>query len=325
MALTIEISFVANTAGNHDVCYREVGTSTFTCVTVNAALGANTIVINPPTNYCGDVTFEGYVIAECSNPADNNLNDFPDVVEGISQFTILVTAQPADCDPYRVTCDATKIGGILVTVGGMDYVDGEVVVANGVDNVGTVNVVPASNGVVGSITLTGTNTYPSPPTLTITTAGGSLAELQALMDDCVVFLAGCDGQVEDDVDSPIALRTELPLSSNITICSNGVPDVEPATGDYTVIPDPIVPENCRCTDCVQMTVTNVNVDTAFTLSYTSCNNPAGEGGETATVFYQHNFPVGAFGPLVLPICAIQESISWEPVIEGFSVGVTPCP
>ena len=130
---------------------------------------------------------------------------------------------------------------------------------------------------------------------------------------------------EDDVDSVSPLRTELPLASNITVCSNGVPDVEPATGDYTVVPDPIVTENCRCADCVQMTVTNVNVDTAFTLSYTSCNNPAGEGGETATIFYQHNFPVGAFGPLVLPICAIQESISWEPVIEGFSVGVTPCP
>ena len=316
--MQIQITWTANWAGNHQVCYREVGTPTFTCQTVAAVLGVNSLVIDVPTNFCDDISYEGYVLAECSDPVDDNLDGFPDAS---SQFTILITTQTDPCEPYEISCDTVAISGINIDVAGTGYLPGEQILANGSDLVATVGTVGGS-GEITSVVLSPGFFYAAVPALTISTAGGVGASLTAILGNCLLSLSGCDGTMDDGL--PVALvRVNVEVGDSIYVCSDGIPNPSPppATCTFTVTNSTVpLGGTCNCLDCVEITVSNPTGGN-LQLQYTTCNDPAGPEGETAIVMYQETIVAGASN-VIIPNCAILSSIYAE---AGLIVVTYPCP
>lgn len=315
MALDIEISFVAGIAIDHDVCYRLQGTTTFTCVTVSANLGSNTVTIQVPSNFCDTAIYEGYVIASCSNTTDTDGDGFPDAVEGVSQFAITIAEQASDCDPYIIACTGVPVVDINIIDGGTGYATNEELVANGTDTIGFIT---APGGIITGFTPALPFNYSTPPTLTVNTVSGVDADLEAILGQCIFEATGCDGQTDVFGNTAAGpLDTYLPVNTDIEICSDVEPTIDPitSTGSFTVTPS--VGENCRCTTCVKMTVTN-GTGGNVTLSFTTCGLD-----DAAVIFQQLIIPTGTLN-LVVGACVIPESISWDTDDVSFTVVEGPC-
>jgi hypothetical protein len=307
--MDIQISWTAGWAGPHDVCYRlQPGPATFTCQTVNCTVGVNTLLITVPTNFCEGALYQGYVLAQCSDPVDSNGDGFPDAA---SQFTILIPEQADPCLPYQINCDETSVAQISIDVPGSGYLIGETITANGTDVIWQISNVDGLGAILTVVPLPGNNgfTYSVPPTLTINTVGGINADLTAILDTCSLLYGACDGTNNDGNPSPpgSVFRPPLAVGELVVICATSVPDPF-VTGVGTVTPLFPGKESCNCQPCAQLIVSNPTGDD-ISLYYTTCN---GANSETATptpiVLWREVIEAGAAN-VVIANCVILASVS----------------
>lgn len=126
---TITVNYTANYAGDHRICYRQVGTADYCCLTDTvAAVGPVTFVIDfaTPADYCfgtpdevvtpvetdcGPFAYEGYIQPTCETI---------DSVNNRTAWTASFTTTP-DCNAYTVTCASSGIAGIQMITGGNTY------------------------------------------------------------------------------------------------------------------------------------------------------------------------------------------------------------
>lgn len=311
--MEIQISWTANWAGNHDVCYRKVGEVAFTCVTVNSILGTNSTIIDVPTNYCEDVTYEGYILAECSSDIDVDEDGFPELA---TQFSILINTNTDPCEPYQITCDNGAIG-LIVEVPGQDYAVNDQIFANGVDLVGEVATIDGVGGIL-TTNLFGIYKYVAQPAISVTSALGNGASLAGPLSDCDAILTGCAGTNDDGagLDPEGDLNINIKVGDSIVVCSEGVPDPKTTLGDTTVIPAPAL-DTCNCLDCVRLKIDNPTGQD-LEVSYTTCNDPNGNG---IIVLWKENIEAGASNYIVSD-CVIQESVYAE---TGLVLTFEACP
>jgi len=119
------VDFQANTTGDHNICYREVGSGDpYTCETVNVtATGPNSLTIQLSLNlYCQDIELEGYIIAACQDQTDADLDGVPDLA---ITFIVPILTQVADpCPLWSITCNSVGISAIGVGGGSAGYTTG---------------------------------------------------------------------------------------------------------------------------------------------------------------------------------------------------------
>lgn len=112
---TVAVSFVANYAGVHRVCYRLNGAGAYTCITGSCVGGGATCTINIPITVdnetCVAVPIDGYVQAICQDILSTT---------GRVLFNVTFTPTPS-CAKYTVTCVSAGVVGITVTAGGSGY------------------------------------------------------------------------------------------------------------------------------------------------------------------------------------------------------------
>lgn len=124
---TLTINYIANYAGNHRVCYRQVGTTNYCCLThVVTTIGPQTFTIDfsVPADYCfgtanevavpvetecGPYEYEGYVQPGCE-PEGSLLSITP---WGPISFT-----QDPSCLSYDVECTTSFVQSITLTNSG---------------------------------------------------------------------------------------------------------------------------------------------------------------------------------------------------------------
>lgn len=127
---TITINYTANYLGNHRICYRQVGTTNYCCLTdVVSALGPQTFIIDfaTPADYCdgtanevvvpietdcGPFDYEGYIQPTCEDLVSTN-NRTP--------WTASFTTTP-DCLAYIISCDSAGVGSVIIVDAGAGYV-----------------------------------------------------------------------------------------------------------------------------------------------------------------------------------------------------------
>jgi hypothetical protein len=123
---TITINYTANYAGDHRICYRQVGTTDYCCLTDTvAAAGPQTFIIDfaTPADYCdglpeevvvpvetdcGPYDYEGYIQPVCEDISSLNNR---------TAWTANFTLNP-NCLAYIITCNSAGIDQIIVTDGG---------------------------------------------------------------------------------------------------------------------------------------------------------------------------------------------------------------
>jgi hypothetical protein len=171
---TLTINYIANYAGNHRICYRQVGTTNYCClIDTVGSTGSQTLVIDfsVPADYCdgtanevtvpvetdcGPYSYEGYIQPVCE-PESSLLSR---VAFGPISFT-----QTPDCQGYNVECTETGIGTITVVNTGSGYVNG---------NSLTFNIAGSPSGTATITTVNGyIKTTALGPTIVTTTANGT--------------------------------------------------------------------------------------------------------------------------------------------------------
>ncbi len=187
---TITINYTANYLGDHRVCYRQVGTTNYCCLTDTvSALGPQTFVIDfsvladfcdgtadevlvPVETDCGPFNYEGYIQPDCEVLGSPNNRTL---------WTADFTTNPS-CLAYIITCESAGIDQIIVTDGGSYASDSVVNITGGggsgataVGHFGTYNVFGDAAGtgytigdVLSLVGGTGTATE-----ITVNTVGGS--------------------------------------------------------------------------------------------------------------------------------------------------------
>ena len=302
--MDLEISWTANWLGNHDICYREQGTLAYTCTTIYANLGPNSTIIQVPDNFCGQVVYEGYVLAQCQGggalPAEG------------TEFTIIINEKVDPCMPYNIHCDNAPIALLSLIAPGSGYLDGEVVTADGIP-VGTVGILPG--GELGSVVLTNnTTTFSALPVMAINTTGGLGGVIGVQLADCAPILNGCDGSNDQGVPA-IGVQAKIPVGSDFYLCATTVPAPLPAA-QMTVSPLLNPPfETCHCENCIEARVSN---PTPAPLSIWYMTYDPGMG---AIVLYKEVIVAGASNQ-PLSNQAIADSITAQ---VGLVVNVQSCP
>lgn len=171
---TLTINYIANYAGNHRICYRQVGTTNYCClIDTVGSTGPQTLVIDfsVPADYCdgtanevtvpvvtdcGPYAYEGYIQPVCE-PESSLLSR---VAFGPISFT-----QIPDCQGYNVECTETGIGTITVANTGSGYVNGDPLTFNISGSPDATATITTADGYI-QITALG-------PTLATTTPNGS--------------------------------------------------------------------------------------------------------------------------------------------------------
>lgn len=138
---TITINYTANTLEDHRICYRQVGTTNYCCLTDTvSALGPQTFIIDfsvladycdgtadevvvPVETDCGPFDYEGYIQPVCEILGSLNNR---------TEWTASFTTTP-DCLAYTVTCESAGVASIAVTVadGGMVAMPGVTITGGG--------------------------------------------------------------------------------------------------------------------------------------------------------------------------------------------------
>ena len=138
---TITINYTANYLGDHRVCYRQVGTTNYCCLTDTvSALGPQTFIIDfavladfcdgtadevvvPVETDCGPYSYEGYIQPDCEVLGSPNNRTL---------WTADFTTTPS-CLAYIITCESAGVASITVTEpdGGMVAVPGVTITGGG--------------------------------------------------------------------------------------------------------------------------------------------------------------------------------------------------
>lgn len=110
---SLEVTFTANLAGAHRICYRIGGSGSYTCTSVTASLGLNVVELDiyVDNETCDDVTYNGYAQASCIDP---------DSTQDRIAFSTTFTPNP-QCKSFNVTCLRLAVASIAVTSGGSGY------------------------------------------------------------------------------------------------------------------------------------------------------------------------------------------------------------
>jgi hypothetical protein len=97
---TITVSFIANYAGLHRICWRVCNTGTYSCTNIVECEGGGnpcnaviSIMVDPES--CDPVCYEGYIQATC-NAIDSPIGQVP--------FTVTYTPTPT-CVGWTITCN----------------------------------------------------------------------------------------------------------------------------------------------------------------------------------------------------------------------------
>ncbi len=110
----IDVNFIANTVGQHRVCYRLNNIGPYTCIIGTCAIvGACTITIpiTVDNETCIPVEFDGYAQALCEDSAST---------KGRIPFSVTFTPVPA-CAKYTVTCLSAPVGSVIINNPGSSY------------------------------------------------------------------------------------------------------------------------------------------------------------------------------------------------------------
>lgn len=302
--MDLQISWTAGWAGNHEVCYRKQGTFTYTCQTVVATLGPNNIIITVLDNFCDDVTYEGYILAECQGEAS------PD--EG-TQFSVLINTKTDPCEPYQIDCDNSPINSLVAT-GGSLYQVGDAIFADGVTQVGDVATVDGGGAILTVNFTDPVTTFSAPPVMTIVSGAGAGAVITAPLSGCLPTLASCDGAVADGNPSS-GIRVNIPVGGSFYLCAEVAPT--PSPGSQYTVTNLLGPgyDTCHCEGCVEIEVSNPT-DTNLFLYYTTEDPVLG-----TIVLWQETIVAGASN-VNIANQALEDSVSWD---AGLVVVTTPCP
>jgi hypothetical protein len=302
--MDLQISWTAGWAGNHEVCYRKQGTVAYTCQTVVATLGPNSVLITVPNNFCDDVTYEGYILAECQGAVEPS--------EG-TQFSILINTKTDPCEPYQIDCDNSPINALGAT-GGSLYQIGDAIMADAVQ-VGDVNTIDGG-GAILTVNFTDPVTpFSAPPVMTIVSGAGAGAVITAPLTGCIPILLSCDGAVDNGVPAPSGIRPNIPVGSSFYLCAEVAPTPSPDS-QYTVT-NLLGPgyETCHCEGCVEIEVSNPTGGNLY-LYYTTEDPVLG-----TIVVWQETIAAGASN-VNIANQALEDSVSWD---AGLVVVTTPCP
>lgn len=298
--MQLQISWTAGWAGNHDVCYRKQGVVSYTCQTVVATLGPNTVLIVVPDNFCDEVTYEGYVLAECQGAVPPS--------EG-TEFSITINTKTDPCEPWEVTCDNAPIE-TLTALGGTLYLPGDAIMADAVQ-VGDVATIGGGGDILTVNFTDNITTFSAPPVMTIVSAAGTLAVIDAPLAECRPTLTACDGA---SVDGGIVV--DLVVGESVYTCLEFAPTPLPPA-QYTVTNLIGTPgyTTCHCEGCVEIEVSN---PTAFPLFiYYTTYDP----GLGSIVLWKQLINAGALNENI-PNQAIEDSVSSQ---AGLVIVLTPCP
>lgn len=298
--MDLQITWQAAVNGDHTVCIRLTGTLPYMCQTINGTAGLNSnAIFNVPDNFCENVKYEGYVVADCekiSNPQP--------------QFALEIVQKTDPCVPYEIICSSVPLANITIFDGGALYQVGDDILANGVP-ITTVASVDGTGGILGVIPPTQV-LFSGPPTLTIQSVSGNGGLLLPVMDECIPIVTSCDGANDDGTPQPGGIRPVIELGESLFLCSETVPAPTPAA-QYTV--SAISSEGCHCEGCVTMVASNPTGN-ILKIYYTVIENFTDN-----IVIWSENIPPGAVN---LPIAnqALAGSVSYD---VGLTVVETPCP
>lgn len=120
---SLTINFLANTSGDHYVGYREIHMSppnTYTVITVPVVSpGPQSAEIEITGSlYCGELHYQGYIIAACQSQTDSNSDGIPDAAITWSQVVPVVEDPNKD---YTITCDNSWLESVELANGGTAY------------------------------------------------------------------------------------------------------------------------------------------------------------------------------------------------------------
>lgn len=279
------VNFQANTTGDHYVGYRTYNdpVNTYTVETLNVvSTGPQSVQIDIPGNlYCGDITYEGYIIAACEVQDDNNSDGIPD---NATTFTVDLLKQTDPCISAEITCDNSPIASVTVTNGGTGgYTVGDsitVTEANPGDELvaAVLEVGAETGGVIDSINIVNAGSYKAAPVLTAAT-GNADAVLDAVMQDCATLDIRdyqCNGD-NTDPDDPIYV---LKLGELMALCVDTT-TLAGLSSRFTSTTD----TQCRCRECKRYEIVNsAGVDQIASIQ-TCWDGSHATGSNVVTVTY----------------------------------------
>jgi len=284
---TLRINFQANTTGNHIVGYRENYfdlPNTYTTVTLNILTPGPAFVdiIIPGSLYCGQLSYSGYIIAECQNQIDSNADGIPDAAVTWSQ---IIPQQVDPCIETTIICDSVGILTINIIEPGENYTIGDVIpiiesspgdeVSAGNITVLTVN----GGGGITSVSINNTGLYKAIPLLDASAVVGWPGVINAQL--VVTAMSNCPAlNIEDFVCATIitnGIKPEwgsFPLGSTYTLCA----DIEEVIDTLGIQFRAEEVGNCKCRGCERLTLDASAAATGgCTISYNTCwDRNAGE-------------------------------------------------
>lgn len=281
------LDFNANTVGDHYIGYRTYNDApnTYTVETINVAVpGPQSIEIQVPGNlYCGQIDYDGYIIAACQDQTDSNTNGIPDAAV---IFNVVLNKQTDPCVYTEIKCDNAPISSVLITNGGSGFfVGGSVSVTEA--NVGD-ELVPAIleiatvdfSGAITGVAIIDPGSYKSTPILS---AGAAVLEAQML--DCPLLDLrdyDCNGDNANPSDDPIfslALEEALELCTDVSTLA-GLDPRFLATTDT----------QCHCRECERYSIENTSGASLYVTAQTCWDKS--HPSSTEIVTYTYTIPAG---------------------------------
>jgi len=157
---SFNITFQANTTGDHTVAYRiynndapgtSIASFNYDTLTVSVTVpGTQVVNITVPANlYCVPVTYTGYVIADCLDQTDGTGDGIPDAA---STFTVTLDQQVDPCIFHEITCAQVPIDTLTLVSGGSGYAGTETIVIDAPTAPGGVQATATPTFGTGSVT-----------------------------------------------------------------------------------------------------------------------------------------------------------------------------
>lgn len=322
------VNFNANTTGDHYICYRTQGAppaTAFICTTENVTTaGANSVVIEIPDNiYCDAFVFEGYIIAACEPQTDTTGNGFPDAA---ITFVATFPQQTDPCPLYSIECTTVAVNRtVLINNGGVNYTVGDSLVFTTtipgdtiVSAVATVSNVDAVTGAITAVAFTNFGEYQAVPTVTVTSATGSLANLAVSLDPCDPLLLSTIS-CNNPAQGPFPPTASLNLNDELYLCAD-VAAIASLDSQYTATDVSATRGGtCNCQVCENCVLTNSS-GKPLNYSFQTCWDLTPQSN--AIIVYTGQIAIGGTVDLG---CVIRPTVTdLQPTIGLTTKTFTPC-